>query len=107
MHMKTCMHSHLMVHTDLNFVHNQRLFHFTCNLQVNAEFNFMFGEDTPERMATNWNKILPAVLKFGGEKVPEEFTQHSTYKAIEIIDKAFRSSGATAKSDPAFVMYEV
>lgn len=86
------------------YIIRSHLYNYISNLQVNAEFKFMFGDDTLEKIIANWNKILPAVLKFGGEKVPNVFT---TYKAIEIIDKAFHSSGTMAKSDPAFVIYEV
>ena len=80
--------------------------HVTC-AQVNAEFKLMFGDDTPEKVLTNWNNALPAILKFGGVEFPDVFTEQTMYKAIEIIDKAFHSSGVTAKSDPAFVIYEV
>ena len=79
--------------------------HATC-VQVQAEFTLMFG-DAPEKMLTNWNNTLPALLRFGDVEVPEIFSEQTMYKAIEIIDKAFRSSGVTAKSDPAFVIYEV
>lgn len=41
------------------------------------------------------SSILPAVLKFGGVKISYIFTDQIMYKAIEIIDKAFRSSGMT------------
>ena len=58
-------------------------------------------------MLMNWNTALPAVLRFGGVEVSDVFTGQTMYKAIEVIDKAFHSSGVTAKSDPAFVIYEV
>ena len=80
--------------------------HATC-VQVQTEFKLMFGDDIPEKMLTNWNNILPALLRFGDVEVPETFIEQTMYKAIEIIDKAFHSSGVTAKSDPAFVIYEV
>ena len=80
--------------------------HAIC-VQVQAEFKLIFGDDTPEKMLANWNNTLPALLRFGDIEVPEIFNEHTMYKAIEIIDKAFRSSGVTAKSDPGFVIYEV
>ena len=58
-------------------------------------------------MLTKWNNTLPALLRFGDVEIPEIFNEQTMYKAIEIIDKAFRSSGVTAKSDPTFVIYEV
>ena len=76
-------------------------------MQVLAEFKLMFGDDTPEKMLTNWNNTLPALLRFGDVKVPEIFNEQTMYKGIEIIDKAFRLSSVTANLDPAFVIYEI
>ena len=53
-------------------------------VQVQAEFKLMFGDDIPEKMLTNWNNILPALLRFGNIEVPEIFIEQTMYKAMEI-----------------------
>ena len=58
-------------------------------------------------MLMNWNNTLSALLRFGSVDIHEVFTEQTMYKAMEIIDKAFHSSGVTAKSDPVFFIYEV
>ena len=71
------------------------------------EFKFMCGENVIEKIIHNWNQYFPAILRFGGKEVPEMLTESCMYSALEITDKAFRSSGVTAKSDPIFTIHEV
>ena len=82
--------------------------YYQCDIfQVFAEFMLMCGEDCITKIAEKWNQYVPAILKFGNSEIPEVLSENFMYKAIEIADKGFRSSGAAAKSEPAFVIYEV
>ena len=68
----------------------------------------MCGEGLTTLIADNWAKYLPAILKFGGiEDSQISSSEDAMYKAMEIMDKKLRPSGAEANSPSIYSVYEV
>ena len=60
-----------------------------------------------ESMVNNWIKLVPSILQHGGLVVPDSLKEEDTYNTLNIMDKAFRSSGPTATAPGAFSIHEV
>ena len=59
----------------------------TCTLSyVEAEFCLMCGDDATKKVAENWTKYVPKILKHGGVKVNESegIDELVMLKAIQI-----------------------
>ena len=68
----------------------------------------MCGENAIDDITSKWLELLPALLQLDGEvEVPDELPESFHYKAIKLLDKAFRGFGPAAKSTGAFSVHEV
>ena len=62
---------------------------------------------TEESMVNNWTRVVPSILQHGGFPAPDSLTEDDMYNTLNIMDKAFRSSGPTATAPGAFSIHEV
>ena len=62
---------------------------------------------TEESMVNNWTRVVPSILQYGGLPIPDSLTEDDMYNTLNIMDKAFRSSGPTATAPGAFSIHEV
>ena len=62
---------------------------------------------TEESMLNNWTRVVPSILQHGGLAVPGSLKEDDMYNTLNIMDKAFRSSGPTATAPGAFSICEV
>ena len=58
-------------------------------------------------MLNKWTRVVPSILQHGGLAVPGSLKEDDMYNTLNIMDKAFRSSGPTATAPGAFSIHEV